>query len=139
MKQIYSKVNPDQLLHIVYRQLDFRQRQDLVEGDNFLQVATLKFNQGKFFKPHYHLFKAVDFEQYIAQESWVVIKGEVRVDFYDIDESLITSEFLSQGDASITLFGGHGYTILKEDTLVYEYKTGPYQGQLIDKKFIGDH
>jgi hypothetical protein len=36
----------------------------------------------------------------------------------------------------ITLEGAHTYTILENDTLVYEYKTGPYEGQELDKQFI---
>ena len=32
--------------------------------------------------------------------------------------------------------GGHTYEILESDTLVYEYKTGPYEGQKLDKEFI---
>jgi hypothetical protein len=27
------------------------------------------------------------------------------------------------------LYGGHTYQILEDDTIVYEYKTGPYEGQ----------
>ena len=37
---------------------------------------------------------------------------------------------------SFTLQGGHNYLILEDDTLVYEFKTGPYEGQEFDKKFI---
>ena len=32
--------------------------------------------------------------------------------------------------------GGHTYEILVDDTVVYEYKTGPYMGQAKDKEFI---
>ena len=32
--------------------------------------------------------------------------------------------------------GGHTYEILEEDTIVYEYKTGPYEGQSLDKTFL---
>ena len=42
---------------------------------------------------------------------------------------------LETGDVSITLYGGHTYTIL-EDALVYEFKTGPYTGQENDKIFL---
>lgn len=35
-----------------------------------------------------------------------------------------------------TLEGGHNYLINEENTLVYEYKTGPYEGQKMDKTFI---
>jgi hypothetical protein len=48
----------------------------------------------------------------------------------------LTTEILHVGDASFTLEGGHNYEILEDNTLVYEYKTGPYEGQEMDKKFI---
>ena len=71
----------------------------------------------------------------IAQESWVVIKGSGKVFFYDTDMALLETHTLSAGDSSFTLEGGHTYEILEEDTLVYEYKTGPYEGQAKDKVF----
>ena len=54
----------------------------------------------------------------------------------DIDDKIIAEPILKAGDASFTLYGGHTYEILEDDTLVYEYKTGPYEGQKLDKKFI---
>jgi len=36
----------------------------------------------------------------------------------------------------MTFFGGHNYLIMQDDTLVYEFKTGPYTGQQNDKVFI---
>ena len=49
---------------------------------------------------------------------------------------LLATPILKQGDASFTLYGGHTYEILENDTLVYEYKTGPYEGQRLDKEMI---
>jgi hypothetical protein len=49
---------------------------------------------------------------------------------------VITEEILEPGDISLTLHGGHNYVALEEDTLVYEFKTGPYLGQEKDKVFI---
>ena len=72
----------------------------------------------------------------IAQESWVVIQGKVICTFYDIDNTIIATPTLNSGDSSFTLEGGHTYTILEDNTLVYEYKTGPYEGQALDKEFI---
>ena len=45
---------------------------------------------------------------------------------------------IRQGDCSMTFEGGHTYTILEDDTVVYEYKTGPYEGQANDKVFLDD-
>ena len=136
MKYIYSKADPKKILHIIHRADDFEKRKDLLDSREFLQVASIKENRETSFPPHYHLWKDTNFQKFIAQESWVVIKGTVRVDFYDTDHSFVCSEVLDAGDASITLMGGHGYTILEDDTLVYEYKTGPYFGQDLDKRFI---
>ena len=72
----------------------------------------------------------------MAQESWVVIKGSVKAILYDLDDTIIAEELLEPGDISITLRGGHNYYCMTDDTLVYEYKTGPYYGQEKDKQFI---
>ena len=45
---------------------------------------------------------------------------------------------IKQGDCSMTFEGGHTYTILEDDTVVYEYKTGPYHAQKMDKVFLDD-
>ena len=66
----------------------------------------------------------------------MVIQGSVKVDYYDLDDSLLESVILNEGDCTITLRGGHNYTSLDENTLVYEFKTGPYLGLDFDKEFL---
>ena len=66
----------------------------------------------------------------------IVIKGSVKCKFYDTDNTLIAEPILMPGDASFTLYGGHTYEILEEGTIVYEYKTGPYEGQELDKELL---
>jgi len=135
--KIYSKVEPNTLLHIIHRKEDFvNSREDIIPAENFLQLATLRMENKKTFRPHKHIWKQPDSEQIIAQESWVVISGKVKCLFYDLDDTLLASPVLEPGDCSITLQGGHTYEILSDDTLVYEYKTGPYRGQENDKVFL---
>ena len=62
----------------------------------------------------------------------------VQCIFYDLDDTVIDEVVLFPGDASFTLEGGHNYLILEDDTLIYEYKTGPYKGQENDKRFLDD-
>ena len=135
MEKIYSKVREGTLLHMVSRLSDIEGRKDLVPPENFIQCATLRMDKGKTFKPHKHIFSTKTYDK-IAQESWVVIKGSVKCIFYDLDDSIIAEKVLHQGDASFTLLGGHNYVSLEDDTIVYEYKTGPYEGQEYDKTFI---
>lgn len=137
MKKIYSKVSPDTLLHMIIKKEDFiNEREDVIDSNNSLQLSLLKLNNGKTFKPHKHINMVK--QTNITQESWVVINGKVKAILYDLDDKIITEEILDSGDASITLFGGHNYLILEDDTIVYEYKTGPYLGQKYDKEFIND-
>jgi len=136
MKKIYSLVKPELLLHILNRKEDIQGRTDLIEADQFLQCATLNMNKGTTFRPHEHLKKDRHFPEMVAQESWIVVSGSVRCTFYDITGLVIEEDVLEAGDASFTLYGGHNYEALEDNTLVYEYKTGPYEGQILDKRFL---
>jgi len=114
MEKIYSKINGE-LLHMVHRLEDMvKSRIDVISDDNFLQLAVMKMEEGKTFRPHRHIYKEVSYDKVIAQESWVVIRGKVKVFMYDIK----------------------GSEILEDNTIAYEYKTGPYEGQALDKEFI---
>lgn len=138
MIQYFSKVDPSKLLHVVVRKEDLTPgRVEVVPEDNFIQCALLNMEKGKTFKPHRHVFKERT-RNVIAQESWIVIQGSVKCTFYDLDNSVLVEPVLNPGDASFTLEGGHTYTILEDNTLVYEYKTGPYEGQALDKIFLND-
>ena len=136
MKKITSKVEPGKLLHIINRFDEIEGRTDVAPADQFIQLATLRMEKGKTFRPHKHIWKPAAKLEVIAQESWVVIKGSVECHFYDTDGELLGKPVLNVGDCSITLGGGHNYLILEDDTLVYEYKTGPYKGQKLDKVFL---
>ena len=138
MIQYFSKVDPSKLLHVVVRKEDLTPgRVEVLPEDNFIQCALLNMEKGKTFKPHRHIFKERT-RNVIAQESWIVVQGSVKCTFYDIDNSVLVEPILNPGDASFTLEGGHTYNILEDNTLVYEYKTGPYEGQALDKIFLND-
>jgi cupin fold WbuC family metalloprotein len=136
MEKIYSKVQPDKLLHMVVRKEEIKSgRMDIVSEENFIQCSMLNMEKGKTFKPHKHIWKERT-RNVIAQESWIVIQGSVKCIFYDLDDTIIAEPILYPGDSSFTLEGGHNYLIMEDNTLVYEYKTGPYEGQAMDKTFL---
>ena len=142
MKFYKSKIKPNKILHIIFKKSDFKKmnedsRKDLIEPDQFIQLSTMKLKKGQSFKPHFHIWKNGE-EKIIAQESWVVISGSVKCRFYDLDQKIISEPILEKGDCSVTLEGGHTYTILEENTCVYEFKTGPYKGQKFDKEFLNE-
>ena len=86
-------------------------RKDLV-SDQFIQLSALKLKKDQSFRPHFHIWKNVH-ERTIAQESWVIINGSVKWIFYDLDQQILAEPILEKGDCSVTLEGGHTYTILK--------------------------
>ena len=143
MEKVYSKIEKDKLLHMVHRVDEFHTiedngvRRDVIGEDEFIQLSALNMDKGHTFKPHKHIWKPGE-KKVIAQESWVVIKGSVKVIMYDLDDTIIATPILKEGDCSVTLSGGHTYEILEQGTLVYEYKTGPYKGQKLDKEFLND-
>lgn len=136
MEKIYSKIHPDCLCHVVHRLKNFKPgRVDLIDEGEYLQVATLRHDKGKTFKPHRHIQQQK--VSRIAQESWVVLQGKVKCIFYDIEgTNIIATKILQAGDCSLTLCGGHNYVFMERDTRVLEYKSGPYLGQERDKVFI---
>ena len=141
MKKIFSKIESNILLHIICKKNDLYilnkaedGRTDIAPENEFLQVAAMKMSEGQTFRPHKHI--RIDRKTTITQESWVIINGSVKAILYDLDDTIIAEEILNIGDISITFRGGHNYKILENDTLVYEYKTGPYKGQQNDKVLI---
>lgn len=138
MEKIYSKVEPEKLLHIISRADDIilmqEMREDVVPPTEFIQMANLALPKGKTFKPHKHFYKPGP-AQVIAQESWVVVRGSVKCIFYDIDDTVIAERIINVGDCSITIAGGHNYEAL-ENSAIREFKTGPYSGIENDKTFI---
>ena len=141
MIKIYSKQHKNKLLHLVYRLDDIlkqdTQRLDLIPETQFIQCSSLKMKKGTTFKAHQHIWKSGS-ETVIAQESWNIVRGSVKCFFYDVNKELLETVDLFPGDVSFTLEGGHNYEILEDDTVVYEYKTGPYKGQQLDKEFLHD-
>lgn len=131
---IYSK--DGQLLHIIIRRQDLTEgRDNLIPEEEYLQCASLKLPKDTTFKAHKHNYQHRE-GMYIPQESWVVLRGAVKVMLYDLDDTLLHEDVLTAGDVSVTLRGGHNYLIMQDGTEVLEYKTGPYLGQGNDKTFI---
>jgi len=136
MERVYSKVDGCLLLVINRRKDIGEDRLDLSPSEEYLQCATKVLKQGSKFKPHRHnkLNRTTD----LTQEAWVVLDGKIRAKFYDLDDSLAMDTQLTNGDCAIVFKAGHGFEVLEDDTILYEFKTGPYYGVEQDKTFIGE-
>ena len=138
MKKIYSKIEPDNLLTIVNRLSDINsERAEMADENEPLQGSAKKLQRGEKFKPHSH--NVLHRETSLTQEAWIVIRGEILVSLYDLDNTLIHKEVLSEGDCVLNFRAGHTFETLKDDTILYEFKNGPYMGVEADKTLIPEN
>jgi len=131
----YSETDSGLLTHIVYSASDFQGRVNLVSPQEFLQVSAIELADKEEFKAHIHTWKDCDIDTTVAQEAWVVIMGRVKASLYDEEQNLVGEQDLVPGDCCITLHGGHKY-VSTEVSLVYEFKSGPYLGDSLDKFYF---
>lgn len=82
--------------------------------------------------PHMHL--PVIREVRGTTECVLVRKGSCDIDIYDSSRRLMTSRRLNTGDIALLLGGGHGFR-MREDTVLFEVKQGPYVGTLDKERF----
>jgi len=135
MVKIYSKVDPSILLISIFRKSDISsERTDISPDNEYLQVATKKLPIGKTFAPHRHNY--LERTTTITQEAWVFMSGKVKAEFWDLDDVKIYETDFGAGDIAVVYRGGHSFEVLEDDTILYEFKTGPYFGQSADKTFI---
>ena len=136
MRKIYSKIKKKKLLHIIFRPTKKIQRINLSPENEFLQLCYLNLNKNNKFLPHKHFWKANKQKKIIVQESWLVIKGLAKITLFDLNEKVISVVTLKPGDISITFEGGHKLEVLKNNTIIYEHKNGPYEGQKKDLIYL---
>jgi hypothetical protein len=110
-------------------------RVNLCPDNAMLQLGLIRSGP-RSYAAHHHLDRNFQNLTMRAQESWVVVRGSVEVTLYDENHNVQAIRVLNAGDVTLTLFGGHGYKILSDDTLVYEFKSGPYEGPEVDKRLI---
>jgi hypothetical protein len=130
MEQLYSIAEPKTILGIIFSRADMLRQEgagvDLTAETEFLQARSLRAPLGKSYKAHKHppQFR----ETSLTQESLVVIEGSIEANIYDLDDRPLFKRNLSSGDCIVLLRGGHAFTIMKDNTIFYEFKNGPYNG-----------
>tara|TARA_B100001248_G_scaffold227841_1_gene186488 strand:- start:637 stop:1041 length:405 start_codon:yes stop_codon:yes gene_type:complete len=130
--KIFSKINKDLKIGEIIKINDLKDGTTFYTADNdFLQVASI-FKNDKFeIKPHVHKENIRYTNR--TQEAWILIKGNIKIDFFDIDNSYLSSDFLNPGDISILYNGGHAFKKKSEEMILYEIKNGPYDPAFLDK------
>ncbi len=133
-QQIHSKIYPKILLVSVLSTNTTESRVDAAGTDEILQASLLKLPQGKTIAPHKHLLQFRNTQG--TCEAWVVISGQLQAQVFDVDDSVADTVTLSAGDCMVLYRGGHNFTVISEDAVIYEIKNGPYYGAVFDSEKI---
>lgn len=102
------------------------------QDQDFIQVGTWGYDKEKHLLPHIH--NEVSREVLWTQEVIYVKQGKIRAHIFGTLENKITDLDVHAGDVIILLRGGHGYTVMEDDTQVLEVKNGPYVGADRDRR-----
>lgn len=131
MNKIYSKSEPGRLLHVILDTNEpFENRLDLCDGGEWLQISVMQLPAAKKVNPHIHNPRAQNPPGGlgITQECWIVLRGEIKIRLFDLDQALLHQQALSQGHMLVTFYGGHALESGTAGARMIECKNGPYLG-----------
>ncbi len=109
------------------------------EGIEFLtpsefsqQLGYMKRPKGYLISPHIHKIRNDTVQ--ITNETLIIRKGKVRVDFYNLQKEYFESQVVKSGDVILLAQGGHGFEMLEPSEII-EVKQGPYNGDTDKERF----
>ena len=83
--------------------------------------------------PHIHNKRSTKIM--ITTEIIIILKGILRVDFYDQIQKYMFSKILKKGQIIFLMHGAHGFKVLKNVQMI-EVKQGPFNKNIDKIKFI---
>ena len=87
------------------------------------QFGYMRHKKKHIIKPHLHKKRITKI--LYTTEVILLLKGVLRVDFYNFNRKYLFSKILKQKDIIMLVHAGHGFKILK-DVEMLEIKQGPY-------------
>ena len=87
------------------------------------QFGYMKHKKGHIVKPHKHKKRITKI--LTTTEVIILLKGSLRVDFYNQYQKYLFSKILQQKDIIFLAHGGHGFKVIKDVEMI-EVKQGPY-------------
>ena len=97
-----------------------------------LQCGYMKHDKNHIIKPHLHLKRLNKI--FYTSETIILLKGRLRVDFYDNKKNYLVSKILYSSEIIYLISGGHGFKTLSPCEMI-EVKQGPYSVLKDKKKF----
>ena len=87
------------------------------------QFGYIKHKKKHIIKPHLHKKRLTKI--LYTTEIILILKGKLRVDFYNLKKKYLFSRIIKEKDIIMLVHGGHGFKVLKNVEMI-EIKQGPY-------------
>lgn len=127
------KDNEGNLLAIILRTQDTNDSKFFAtENDSELQLASFKLQKGEEILRHYHPKQERKIN--LTSEVLVVTDGKIKVEIYDNNLELNTTEIINKGEVVALYNGGHRIIMVKDSKFI-EVKQGPYDPNTDKKHF----
>tara|TARA_X000001036_G_scaffold377635_1_gene367556 strand:- start:293 stop:727 length:435 start_codon:yes stop_codon:yes gene_type:complete len=84
-------------------------------------------------QPHKHCKRST--KVFITSEVLIILKGILRIDFYDLKQKYLFSKIIKKGQIIFLLHGSHGFKVIK-DLQMIEVKQGPFKKNMDKIRFL---
>ena len=109
-------------------------RTNLIEPDQIIQASLIRMNRFQSVSRHEHL----PIERYTTGtgEGWLVLNGSFEAEIFDIDQTSLGKYLLKKFDMILMFNGGHSLHATKKNSVIFEFKNGPFKGSDSDKIYF---
>lgn len=121
---------------IIYSEYSKEGIEFFTPGDFSQQLGYIKHQKGEMIQEHIHVLHAREVKN--TQETLIIKKGRVKINFYNENKTFFTSRELKTGDVILLASGGHGFEFFEETEMI-EVKQGPYCGDQDKIRFVGEN
>lgn len=131
---INSKVQANLNLCKLVNYGNFESRTNLTDPDKIIQSSLIKMIKFQSVPKHEHL--PIERHTKGTGEAWLILQGSFEVEIFDIDRVSIGKYFLNKFDMLIMFNGGHSLRATKKNSIMFEFKNGPFRGGDSDKIYF---
>ena len=118
--------------YLINRKWQPKKTKFLTPDDFGQQMGMIVYGKGESVQPHMHL--PITRQVQGTTECVMVKKGSCFLDIYNKSKELLDSRVMVEGDIVLLLGGAHGFRMM-EDTILFEVKQGPYEGEADKQRF----
>ena len=102
------------------------------KNNDIQQFGYMNHKKNYIIKPHIH--RRQTRKLFHTSEILLMLKGKLRVDFYNKNKKYLCSKILKERDIIMLVHGAHGFKVLKNVQMI-EVKQGPFLPKLDKIKF----